>query len=154
MLEHLGQVLERAFRQGFVQNATAGSLAAFMTLLVQRRLVSPSASAQMRMLMKKQPNPTHSGTFSPFKQGLKRLPNKGSLKTVLSKLGVAGGGIDDCAYIERQVDCGKDKKWKLTLRYVAVGLRAKSEPELEKLILELDKCILANNGNTPCVEPS
>jgi hypothetical protein len=140
--------------RGFVQNATAGSLAAFMTLLVQRRLVSPSASAQMRMLMKKQPNPTHSGTFSPFKQGLKRLPNKGSLKTVLSKLGVAGGGIDDCAYIERQVDCGKDKKWKLTLRYVAVGLRAKSEPELEKLILELDKCILANNGNTPCVEPS
>ena len=68
----------------------------------------------MRMLMKKAPNPTHPGTFSPFKQGLKRLPNKGSLKTVLSKIGVAGGGIDDCAYIEREVDCGKDKKWKLT----------------------------------------
>jgi hypothetical protein len=138
--------------RGFVQNATAGSLAAFMTLLAQKRLVNPSASAQMCMLMKKAPNPTHSGTFSPFKQGLKRLPNKGSLKTVLSKIGVAGGGIDDCAYIEREVDCGKDKKWKLTLRYVAVGLRAKSETELEKLILELDKCILANNRTTPCVK--
>ena len=140
--------------RGFVQNATAGSLAAFMTLLLQGALVSRDASVGMQRLMKKAPNPTHSGTFSPFKQGLKRLPNKGSLKTVLSKIGVAGGGIDDCAYIEREVDCGQDKKWKLTLRYVAVGLRAKSEPELEKLILELDKCILANNGNTPCVEAS
>ena len=71
---------------------------------------------------------------------------------MLSKLGVAGGGIDDCAYIEREVDCGKDKKSKLILRYVAVGLRAKSETELEKLILELDKCILANNRTPPCVK--
>jgi hypothetical protein len=138
--------------RGFVQNATAGSLAAFMTLLLQGRLVSRDASVGMQRLMKKAPNPTHSGTFSPFKQGLKRLPNKGSLKTVLSKIGVAGGGIDDCAYIEREVDCGQDKKWKLTLRYVAVGLRAKSETELKTLILELDKCILANNRTTPCVK--
>jgi hypothetical protein len=135
-----------------VQNATAGSLAAFMTLLAQHRLVSRDASVGMQKLMKKAPNPTHSGTFSPFKQGLKRLPNKGSLKTVLSKIGVAGGGIDDCAYIEREVDCGQDKKWKLTLRYIAVGLRAKSETELKTLILELDKCILANNRTTPCVK--
>jgi hypothetical protein len=71
---------------------------------------------------------------------------------VLSKIGVAGGGIDDCAYIEREVDCGQDKKWKLTLRYVAVGLRAKSETELKTLILELDKCILANNRTTSCVK--
>lgn len=138
--------------RGFVQNATAGSLAAFMTLLVQRRLVSRDASVEMQRLMKKAPNPTHAGTFSPFKRSLKRLRNEGSLKTVLSKLGVAGGGIDDCAYIEREVDCGKDKKSKLILRYVAVGLRAKSETELEKLILELDKCILANNRTTPCVK--
>lgn len=137
--------------RGFVQNATAGSLAAFMTLLVQRRLVNPDASVGMQRLMMKA-NPTHPGTFSPFKQGLKRLPNKGSLKTVLSKIGVAGGGIDDFAYIEREVHCGQDKKWKLILRYIAVGLRAKSEAELEKLILELDKCILANNRTTSCVK--
>ena len=138
--------------RGFAQNATAGSLAAFMTLLAQHRLVSRDASVGMQGLMKKAPNPTHSGTFSPFKQGLKRLPNKGSLKTVLSKIGVAGGGIDDCAYIERDVDCGQDKKWKLTLRYVAVGLRAKNDTELKKLIVELDKCILANNRTTPCAK--
>jgi hypothetical protein len=138
--------------RGFAQNATAGSLAAFMTLLAQHRLVSRDASVGMQGLMKKAPNPTHSGTFSPFKQGLKRLPNKGSLKTVLSKIGVAGGGIDDCAYIERDVDCGQDKKRKLTLHYVAVGLRAKNDTELKKLIVELDKCILANNRTTPCVK--
>ena len=135
--------------RGFLQNATAGSLAAFMTLLVQNRLVSPAASVQMRMLMKKQPNPTHPGTFSPFKEGLKRLPNKGSLKTVLSKLGVAGGGTDDCAYIEREVHDGKGGK--KTLRYVAVGLRAKSDDLLKELILNLDKCILINNGLTPAL---
>lgn len=143
---------------GGSQSATAGSLAAFMTLLVQGRLVSRDASVRMQRLMMKAPNPTptHPVTFSPFKKGLKQLPNKGSLKTVLSKLGLHKG-VDDCAFIEREVDCGNDrkgKKWKLTLRYVAVGLRAKSETELEKLILELDKCILANNANTPCVEAS
>jgi hypothetical protein len=128
-------------------SATAGSLAAFMTLLAQNRLVSRDASVGMQRLMKKAPNPTHPVTFSPFKDGLKRLPKRGSLKTVLSKLGVAGGGTDDCAYIEREVHDGKGGK--KILRYVAVGLRAKSETLLEELILELDKCILLNNGLTP-----
>jgi hypothetical protein len=127
-------------------SATAGSLAAFMTLLVQNRLVNRDASVGMQRLMKKAPNPTHPITFSPFKDGLKRLPNRGSLKTVLSKLGVAGGGTDDCAYLEREVHDGKGGK--KILRYVAVGLRAKSDTLLEELILELDKCILLNNGLT------
>jgi len=134
---------------GFVQNATTGSLAAFMTLLVQNRLVSAPASAEMRMLMKKEPNPTHPGIVSWFKEGLKQLPNKGSLKTVLSKLGVAEERIDDCTYIEREVHDGKGGK--KTLRYVAVGLRAKNEDLLKELILNLDKCILANNGLTPAL---
>src|SRR6185312_6964998 len=30
--------------------------------------------------------------------------------------------IHECAYIERDVDCGKAKKWTLLLRYVALGL--------------------------------
>jgi hypothetical protein len=40
---------------------------------------------------------------------------------VLSKLGVAGGRIDDCAFIESEVDGSKK-----LLRYVAIGLRATS----------------------------
>jgi hypothetical protein len=66
---------------------------------------------------------------------------------VLSKVGLARGGADECAYIEREVDNGKGGT-KL-LRYVAVGLRAKQGSDLEQLIIELDKCILANNGLKP-----
>jgi len=36
-----------------MQSATAGSLAAFMTLLAQNRLVSPQASAEMSELMRR-----------------------------------------------------------------------------------------------------
>jgi hypothetical protein len=57
------------------------------------------------------------------------------------------GGADECAYIEREVDDGKGGK-KL-LCYVAVGLRAKKGSDLQQLIIELDKCILANNGLEP-----
>lgn len=131
---------------GQMQSATAGSLAAFMTLLAQNRLVSPQASAEMSELMKKEPNPTHPGIVSWFKEGLKQLPNEGSLRRVLSKLGVHGG-IDDCTFIEREVDLGSGKK--VLLRYVAVGLRANSSNELKNLIRDLDKCILVNNGLTP-----
>jgi hypothetical protein len=144
--KHGGKCWSGPLGRGFLQSATAGSLAAFMTLLAQNRLVNPAASAEMRMLMKKEPNPTHPGIVSWFKEGLKQLPNKGSLKTMLSKLGVAAGGIDDCAYIEREVHDGKGGK--KILRYVAVGLRAKTEDLLKELILELDKCILINNGLT------
>jgi hypothetical protein len=131
---------------GQMQSATAGSLAAFMTLLAQNRLVSPQASAEMSELMKKEPNPSHPGIVSWFKEGLKQLPNKGSLRRVLSKLGVYDG-IDDCTFIEREVDLGSGKK--VLLRYVAVGLRANSSNESKNLIRELDKCILVNNGLTP-----
>ena len=128
------------------QSATAGSLAAFMTLLTQNCLVSPEASAGMRLLMQKVPNLTYPGTGSWFWNGLRQLRNFGSLKTVLAKVGLANGA-DDYAFIEREADAGGGKK--IMLRYVAVGLRAQSGNDLEKLILELDKCILANNGLTP-----
>lgn len=129
---------------GPLQSATAGSLAAFMTLLVQRRLVSPEASGVMQFFMRKIPNNPFPGTGSWFEVGLRSL---GSLKTVLAKVGLAGGGADDCAYIEREVNDGKGGK--KTLCYVAVGLRAKRGSDLENLIRELDKCILINNGLTP-----
>jgi V8-like Glu-specific endopeptidase len=48
--------------------------------------------------------------------------------------------MDECAVIERQVEKDKD-----SVRYIAVGLRAKRVAEVKALILELDKCILANN---------
>ncbi len=135
-----------ALAGGPPQSATAGSLAAFMTLLAQNRLVSPFASAGMGLLLQKLPDPGYPGTGSWFLNGLYNLRNHGSLKKLQAKVGAAGGK-DDIAYIEREADAGGGKK--MLLRYVAVGLRAKTGSELEQLILELDKCILANNGLTP-----
>lgn len=142
--DYWGRVWRGPLGGGAAQSATAGSLAAFMILLGQKRLVSPQASAEMSALMKKEPNPTHSGIVSWFKEGLKELSSGGVLNLVLSKLG-AHSGLDDCTLIEREVDVGGSKKM---LRYVAVGLRARNSKELKSLILELDKCILANNGLT------
>jgi V8-like Glu-specific endopeptidase len=135
----------KALGSGIAQSATAGSLAAFMTLLAQDRLVSPQASIEMKALMKKEPNPTHPGIASWFKEGLKTLKDEGLLKRVFSKVG-AMQGVDDCTLIERKVIVGSTQK---LLCYVAVGLRSRESDELIKLILELDKCILANNGLTP-----
>lgn len=137
---------ERPLAGGDHQSATAGALAAAMTLLAQGRLVNPQASREMLALMKKEPNPTHPGIKSWFKEGLKQLRDEGSLVSVASKLGV-DKGIDDCALIERKVETGSGAK--KPLLYVAVGLRAKGSGELQNLILRLDKCILANNGVTP-----
>ncbi len=128
------------------QSATAGSLAALMTLVVQERLVDPSSSREMQALLLKEPNPTHPGFHSVFQEGIQKLRERGSLVRVLSKAGAADGGFDDCALIERTVDLGSGNK--KTLCYVAVGLRAKSEDDLRLLIRELDKCILKNNGLT------
>ena len=132
--------------------STAGSLAAFMTLLVQNRLVSPQASASMRSLIQIQPvNPTHPTTSSWFEDG---LSHHGSLQRVFAKIGFVRDAFHECAYIARAVDCGKDRKgekWELPLRYVAVGLGAKSAKELKQLIDALDACIRANNRTTSCV---
>ena len=142
----------------FFATATAGSLAAFMALLVQDKLVSPSGSSSMRRLMQIEPsNPRHPTTQSRFEKGLAPLGSQRP-KKVLAKIGLEIGVKDtflhECAYIERDVDCGKDKKWTLPLRYVAVGLGAKSVAEFKKLIRELDQCIRMNNHTTPCVKAS
>src|SRR5262245_4225706 len=134
---------------GDAVSATAGSLAAFMTLLAQKRLVSPEASAEMQFLMEKVPSVHFPGYGSWFNEGLVNgLGQRAALKRVLSKVGQARNGADECAYIEREVNDGKGGK-KL-LCYVAVGLRAKVDGStLQQLIIELDKCILANNGLKP-----
>jgi hypothetical protein len=132
-----------ALAGGEAISATAGSLAAFMTLLAQKRLVSPEASLEMQFLMEKVPATPFPGFGSWFRKGL----GWHGAQKVLSKVGSARGGVDECAYIERQVDDGS--RGKKLLRYVAVGLRAKDGSDLEQLIVELDKCILANNGLMP-----
>lgn len=136
-------VWKDALAGGHRISATAGSLAAFMTLLAQRRLVSPEASGVMQFFMQKVPSIHFPGFGSWFGDGLEPL---GELKKVLSKVGLESGA-DECAYIEREVKDGKGGK-KL-LCYVAVGLRAKEGSDLQQLIIELDKCILVNNGLTP-----
>jgi hypothetical protein len=142
-------VWQGALAGGDAVSATAGSLAAFMTLLAQKRLVSPEASAEMQFLMEKIPSIHFPGYGSWFGKGLVTgLGQRAALKKVLSKVGQARNGADECAYIEREVDDGKGRK-KL-LCYVAVGLRAKVDGStLEQLIIELDKCILANNDLKP-----
>lgn len=133
-------VWKGALDGGDAISATAGSLAAFMTLLAQRRLVSPEASGVMQFLMQKVPSIPFPGFVSWFGNGLGQL---GALKKVLSKVGLARNRADECAYIEREVDDRKGGK--KTLCYVAVGLRANRGSDLEQLIVEVDKCILANN---------
>jgi len=94
--------------------------------------------------MQKVPSVPFPGFGSWYGQSLGRI---GRLEKLLSKVGSARKGVDECAYIERKVDDGKGGQ-KL-LRYVAVGLRARNGNDLEQLIIELDKIILANNGLNP-----
>jgi len=135
-----------ALAGGPAQSATAGSVAAYYTLLAQNALVSLSASTEMKTFLRKAPSLRFPGTGSWFHQGLLSLSNSGSIKTVLAKVGLAGGA-DDCALIEREVDAGGGRK--VLLRYVAVALRAKTGGDLEQLIRDFDKCILINNKLTP-----
>ena len=129
-----------------MQNATAGAAAALMTLLVQGRVTDTLSCQEMRALIQKTPFPsTHPTLVSWFEEGLATLPGRGAIKTALSKLGVHSG-IDDCAYIVRKVDLDGGRT--VDLRYVAVGLRARTKEELKEVILGLDKCILLNNKLT------
>ena len=89
--------------------------------------------------MRKIPSNPFPGTGSWFEEGLRPI---GGVKKLAAKVGLSGGR-DECAYIEREVDDGTGGKKRL--RYVAVGLRASAGDDVRALILELDKCILANN---------
>ena len=48
------------------------------------------------------------GSGSWFEEGSRRL----GIKKVLSKVGLARGGADECAYIEREVDCERPERRK------------------------------------------
>jgi V8-like Glu-specific endopeptidase len=128
-----------ALAGGSAQSATAGALAAFLTFLAQDALVDPQANAEMRARMQQDILPGPRSVVG-FKEALEHLPNEGSLTTMVSIGGHADREFDDCAFVERTADKS------LGLRYVAVGLGARSGEELKALALELDNCILANNG--------
>ena len=130
---------------GGAESATAASVAAFLTLLMQDQLVDRDASTEMRDLLTESPI---SLVGSRSTRGLKKLPDEGSLITVLSRSGISTPGMHDCAVVERQSNTtGKD-----VVRYVAVGLGSMKSAEWQSLIVELDKCILANNSLTPSGE--
>lgn len=122
------------------QSATAGSLAAFMALLMQDQLIDPGSSAEMQKLMEQ----SLAGDFLPagFRTGLEQPGSPpDSLTRVLSRQGM-DPGIDECSFFERRAG-------DTLLRYVAIGLGARKIAELKALIVELDKCVLANHGLTP-----
>jgi len=119
---------------GPLNSGTPGSLASYMTLLAQDRLVSPTASQGIRDLLDK--DTTAMPTLrSPFEDALEA---KFGDARVFEKIGIAAGGVDECALIEWPAAAPR-------LRYVAVSLRS-SNPVLEKLIVELHRIVAANNG--------
>jgi hypothetical protein len=128
--------------------ATSGSLASFMTLLVQERLVSASASLAMRAHL----DPPQRLTRSPLQDGLEitaadwKDRRRTRSVSALSKIGLLQGGKRglefDCAFIERTQDGVK-------LRYVAIALNADGAEVMRDLAVKLDECIMQNNGLTP-----
>jgi hypothetical protein len=132
--DHDGILWSGAPAGGSSQSGTAGSLAAYMTLLAQDRLVSASASRGIRALLDKD-STTAPTLQSPFENAVER---KFGSARVFEKLGAAAGGVDECALIEWPAASPR-------LRYVAISLRS-SSTVLEKLIVELHKIVAANNG--------
>jgi hypothetical protein len=119
-------------------------VATLLTLLAQGSLVDRPSSVEMLALIETDLAATP--LRAEFRQGLEQLKDGGSIESVHSRGGIANEGMDDCALIARQVDTTQGKE---TIRYVAVGLRAKRVAEVKALTLELDKCILANNSLSP-----
>ena len=130
-----------ALAGGAARSATAGAVAAFLTLLAQDKLADAAAGQEMRKLLDRTPSPAKPWVAQGFKAGLEKRFGEGSLATILSRSGIADG-FDECAYIERTVGSGDAQQ---TLRYVAVALRAKKGAELQTLIGRLDDCIVASN---------
>jgi V8-like Glu-specific endopeptidase len=125
---------------GATMSATAGALAALLTLIARDLAVDATSSAAMRALFKKDAYPggyTRSGFKGGLDAELERLGR--SRTTVYSKLGLLAGPEYDCAIIERD-EGGKH------LKYVAVAMNIPSTTVMHKLIVALDQCIRTNNG--------
>jgi hypothetical protein len=147
-------------------SATAASVAALFTLIEQGRLVNRDACAAMKHLMNKDKAGLGSFTRSPFLDGLRTvLTSDSKLVRIHSKLGIGNfalhgpmhghGSRDDGAIIVRSVPDPADPTKTKQFCYVASGFDDpdKFGPTLQKLIVELDKCIRENNGLLPATAP-
>lgn len=149
-----------------VISATAASIAALFTLIEQGRLVNHDACVAMKHLMSKNKAGVGSFTRSPFLDGLRTiLAGDSKLVRIHSKLGIGNfsvsgpmrghGARSDSAIIVRSVPDPADATKTKQFCYVAAGFDdpEKFGPTLQKLIVELDKCIRENNGLLAATAP-
>lgn len=113
------------------QGATAKSVAKFLSLVEDNRLVSPDASAEMRRIM------GLAGTW--FVEGLKRAKPARSVISSYAKVGIYGGKYHDCAVMERGATGGR------FVRYAAVVLGASDPQIIRDLAVKLDDYVVASN---------
>jgi hypothetical protein len=113
------------------QGATAKSVAKFLSLVGDNRLVSPAASAEMRRIM------SLAGTW--FVEGLRRAKPPRSVTSSYAKVGIYGGRYHDCAVIERAGTGGR------FVRYAAVVLGASDPQIIREIAVKLDDYVLASN---------
>lgn len=111
------------------QGATASSVARFLTLLEDDRLISADDSADMRDIMRL------AGTW--LEQGLSRAKPPRPIIDIYAKIGLYGTS-HDCGVIQRS-DHGKP------IRYAAVILGAPDPQVIRDLVVKLDDYIIANN---------
>jgi hypothetical protein len=111
------------------QGATASSVARFLTLLEDDRLVSPKDSKEMRAIMRL------AGTW--LEEGLSRAKPPRPIVDIYAKIGLFGTS-HDCAVIQRSAN-GK------AIRYAAVVLGAPDPQVIRDLVVKLDDYIIGNN---------
>ena len=128
-------------------SATAASVSALITLIAQNRAVNVQACQGMKQLLNKQKRfRGGSLTRSFFLEGMDRANLQ--FDEFFSKLGI-GNFLNDGVIVVRTVgDPQVDPTKNVQIRYVATGFDcpASTAAPLQKLIVELDKCILENNG--------
>lgn len=123
--------------QPYDQGGTAYSVARFLTLLAQRKLISATVSNEMGEISELYAN---DGWFkSPllFLTSTRRVKLEGKIGVLLDT-----NKWSECAHVERHIKPADPSKGIVKLRYVAVILDASNPEVLEKLIVELDNCIV------------
>lgn len=112
------------------QGATAISVAKFLSLLEDNRLISVDASKEMRRIM------ALAGTW--FVEGLNRARPPRPVSSSYAKVGIYGK-YHDCAVLERGSAKGR------TVRYAAVVLGASDPDIIRDIAIRLDDYVVASN---------
>jgi hypothetical protein len=122
------------------QAGTPAAVVAFFVLVIQQQLVSEEASKSMFDLLNISSG-QHPGGYGSFM--VNALAKKGRTGVALSKVGIATAN-HDCMAMSRVEGTTK-------LRYVCVAMDVPlgKEKMFEPLGVELDNCIMKNNGLTP-----